>query len=264
MPLSMPMPALLLLKVLEPSLHKVFDGPLGLLHRLRREVGSGLVGEDAVLIPVVHTVLDQDKGLADCALAVLQADGVGSSRAPWVLLAVDDGQARVADAKAAVLVDGLNIRRLVDVEGLAASNGCVVEVDGAGDQRELVARNAGAGLEVAPSVRTMLVKSGKYALRIVDLLIANLVHPQAPRLLEIVLLVELGVVGGEAGILVLVARLNLGDVDIADVVQELVRERLDLLAISADSQELLDILLKASSLGVQQGIGADIVAVLAI
>ena len=54
----------------------------------------------------------------------------------------------------------------------------------------------------------------------------------------------------KAGILGLVAGLNLGGVDIADVVQELVGERLDLLAVSTDGQELLDILLKLSILGV--------------
>lgn len=41
-----------------------------------------------------------------------------------------------------------------------------------------------------------------------DLLIANLIQPQAPRLLKIVLLVEFTVIGGKAGILIAVARLD--------------------------------------------------------
>lgn len=97
-----------------------------------------------------------------------------------------------------------------------------------------------------------------------DLLIANLIQPQAPRLLKIVLLVEVTVIGGKAGILIPVARLDLGDVDIADVVQKLICERLDLLAVSANSQELLDVLFKASCLGIQQRSRADIVAVFAV
>lgn len=156
MPMSTTMPALFL-KILEPSLDKVLDGPLRLLHRLRGKVVAGLVGEHAVLVPVMHAVLDQDEGLADGALAVLQTDGVRGGGAPGVLLAVDDGQARVADAEAAVLVDRFDVRGLVDVESLAADDGGVVEVNSAGDQRELVARDAGAGLEVAPSGRGVLV-----------------------------------------------------------------------------------------------------------
>lgn len=148
---------LVLLKILKPSLHKVLFGPLRLLDRLRGEVGRSLVREHAVLVPVVHAVLDQDEGLADGALAVLEADGVRGGRAPGVLLAVDDGQPRIADVEAAVLVDGLDVRGLVDVEGLAAGDGGVVQVDGAGDQRELVPWNTGAGLEVTPSVNDMLV-----------------------------------------------------------------------------------------------------------
>lgn len=153
--MSMSMPALL--KVLKPSLHKVLDGPLRLLHRLRGEVGGGLIGKQSVLVPVVHAVLNQDKGFADGAFAILEADGVRGGRAPGVLLAVNDGQARVADVEATVLVDGLDVRRLVDVEGLAAGDGRVVKVDGTGDQRKLVVRDTGPGLEEAPSVGTMLV-----------------------------------------------------------------------------------------------------------
>ena len=113
---------------------------------------TGLVGEHAVLVPVVHAVLDQDKWLADGALAVLKTNSVRGGGAPGILLAVDDGQAGVADAEAAVLVDGLDVRGLVDVEGLAADDRGVVQVDGARDQGQLVARDAGSGLEVAPSV----------------------------------------------------------------------------------------------------------------
>lgn len=146
------MSALLLLKILQPSLDKVLDSPLRFLDRLGREIVTGLVGEHAVLVPVVHAVLDQDKWLADGALAVLKTNSVRGGGAPGILLAVDDGQAGVADAEAAVLVDGLDVRGLVDVEGLAADDRGVVQVDGARDQGQLVARDAGSGLEVAPSV----------------------------------------------------------------------------------------------------------------
>ena len=156
-------PAVRLLKVLEPSLHRVLEGSLRLLNRLRREVGCSLIGKHAVLVPVVHAILDQDEGLANGALAVLEADGMRSGRAPGVLLAINDGQTRVADAEAAVLVDGLDVRRPVDVEGLAAGDRSEVEIDGARNQRELVARDAGASLEVAPSGRTMLVEFDKIA-----------------------------------------------------------------------------------------------------
>lgn len=114
---------------------------LGLLrvgHRPRRQLRVGLVGEQPVLVPVVHAVLDQDERLACRAGPVGLADGVRRRGAPGVLLAVDDGQARIAYAEAAVLVYGLEIRGLGNVEGGAAGEGRVVEVDQPRYQREPV------------------------------------------------------------------------------------------------------------------------------
>jgi hypothetical protein len=120
---------------------------------VRRDI-DGLVGEQAVLVPVVHGAGDQLEGLAGGAGAVVRC-GVEGRRVrrrwpPWVLLAVDDGQAWVRDVEASVAVDAVYVRRRGDVEGLDACDAHVLQSAGAGDQRELVLGSTGAGLEEAP------------------------------------------------------------------------------------------------------------------
>lgn len=93
---------------------------------VRRRVHR-LVGEEAVLVPVVDRVGDEDEGLADGGGAVVRGGVEGGrvrgGRAPGVDLPVDEGEARVGDAEAAVLVDRVGVGGLGDVEGLDADYG---------------------------------------------------------------------------------------------------------------------------------------------
>ena len=93
----------------------------------RQEVGrdvDGLVGEQAVLIPVVHGASNQHEGLAGGVGAVVcrgvEGRRVCRRRPPWVLLAIDHSQAWVRDVEASPFIDGIDIWRRGDVESLDA------------------------------------------------------------------------------------------------------------------------------------------------
>lgn len=135
---------------------------------------------------MVDAARDQQEGLARGARPVarhaIEGRGVGRGWAPGVALAVNDGEARVGDVEAAELVDGVDVRWGRDVEGESADVAEVLEVHGAGSEREAVFWDAGSGDEVAP-------------------LSAVLVWPWAPVLADVVLGVVGCVVGAEAFVL---------------------------------------------------------------
>ena len=101
---------------------------------------------------MVHCVVDEDEWLADSALPTARTviERVRGCRAPGVPLAIEERQTRVGDVISAVFVDALDVGRRGAVEGVAADEGRVFEIDGAADERNLVLGNAGSGLQVAP------------------------------------------------------------------------------------------------------------------
>ena len=103
-----------------PLPHKSDLESLRVGHRRRRQAWPCFVGKEAVLVPVVHPVLDQNKRLARCATPLRLAQGVRRGCPPRVRLAIDDGQPRIADIKAAVPVNGVHVGGSGDVEGFTA------------------------------------------------------------------------------------------------------------------------------------------------
>lgn len=73
---------------------------------------------------MVHGAVDQNERLADSVGAVMRCGVEGrcvrGRWSPWVLLAVDHGQAWVGEVEAAVLVDDGYVGRGGDVEGFDA------------------------------------------------------------------------------------------------------------------------------------------------
>lgn len=132
------LPTLLPLPLLHPRPHKFDFGALRLGNSLWRQMRRRLVGKQAVLVPVMHTFVDENERLADGAFPLRQPDPVRRGVSPGVPLSVDNGQARVADMDSAVLVDALNLRGGGDVEGFAADDRGVLEVDKARNKWELV------------------------------------------------------------------------------------------------------------------------------
>ncbi|KAK5636058.1 hypothetical protein RRF57_011770 [Xylaria bambusicola] len=113
---------MLLLELLQPRLDKYGFLLLGFGDRSGRELGGRLVGEQAVLVPVVHGFIDQDVGFRGCGLAFREADSVDAGCTPGIPLAVDPGEARVAQFETAVFVDGFGVGGLGDVERVAADH----------------------------------------------------------------------------------------------------------------------------------------------
>ena len=149
---------------------------------------------------------------------------MGRRAPPRILLAVNECEAGVADAVAAVCVDGCGVGGRGDVEGVAADEGFVVEGDGAGDEGELGCGDGGAGLEEAP-------------------LGAVLVGPAAPGLGKVGLGVEGCVVGGVAFVCCFAAcdaGLDEGCVDPGDEVEHLGGEGCGLRGVAACCYEPLD------------------------
>ena len=122
------MRVLVLVPLQHPLQHELDLLGLGVADGQRRqEVGrdvDGLVGEEAVLVPVVHGAGDEYEGLASGVGAVVcrgvEGRGVRCGRPPWVLLAVDHGQAWVCDVEASVFINGLGIGRRGDIEAIDA------------------------------------------------------------------------------------------------------------------------------------------------
>lgn len=132
---------------------------------------AGGVGDLPVLVPMVHGAFDQDEGLAGRAVAARGAlvESVRAGGAPGVDLAVDVGEAWAGDAflevsvetffgvvwclqrgleltVTAVFVDPVDIGWGCDVESFPADGRRVLEIYLAGNDGELVIRDAGAGL----------------------------------------------------------------------------------------------------------------------
>ena len=176
LPLPLPLPPLP-----HPSPHKRHLPRLRLPHRRRRQLPRRLIPKQPVLIPMMHRALNEYKRPIRRTDPLPRNGRMRRRPAPRILLPVDDGQPIVRDAVAAVLVDGVDVRRGGDVEGVAADGFREGEVDQAADEREDGARDAGAGLQEAP-------------------LGAVLVGPGAPGLRQVVLRVEGGVVGVVAAV----------------------------------------------------------------
>ncbi len=135
------LPTLFLLPFFQPRLDKRDLGPLRFSNGPRREIRRRLVRKQAVLVPVVHTLIDKNKRLGDGAGPPWKPNAMRRGVPPRVSLAVNAGQPGVPDVDAPVLVDALDLRRGGDVEGLTADDRGVVQVDEAGDERELVGRD---------------------------------------------------------------------------------------------------------------------------
>lgn len=80
---------------------------------------------------------------------------------PRVRLPTDNGESRISNVEATILVHDLNIRWGGDVEGIATDDTQILEIDRARDQRELIARHATASLQVTISFIRVLVDSCK-------------------------------------------------------------------------------------------------------
>lgn len=168
---------------------------------------------------------------------------------PRIRLSVNNRKSRIVDFEATMLIDDLNIGWCVDVEGVATDNAQVVEVDDAGDQRQLVRGHATTGLEKAPSTRTnkpvslprpMLHLHSPHCIH--NSLSAVLVRPAPPLLGDIVLLVKGRIVAREALIRRLALRVtwsNCGEVNVTNPIQELVDEFIALLAVASRSNQFL-------------------------
>lgn len=122
---------MLLLKFLHPLLHE--DGllPLRVGDGGRGQRGRRLVREQAVLVPVVDGLGDQDVRLRGGGLALGEPDRVHACRAPRVPLTVDPGETGVGEVETAVFVDGVDVGLRCQVESIAADNRRVLEVDSA-------------------------------------------------------------------------------------------------------------------------------------
>lgn len=195
---------------------------------------------------MVHRARNQHERFLHRIRSVLRPRRVRRRAAPGVLLAVDEGQARITEVVAAVAVDCGGVRRKGDVEGGAADDGFVVEGDGAGDEGQLVFWHRGAGLQVAP-------------------LGAVLVGPAAPGLGDVVLGVECGVVGGIAFVCRLAAceaGLDEGRVDVADEVEHLGREGCGLRGVAAGGDKVRDCAGEVCWSGMEGAVGGDVAAVL--
>lgn len=175
---------------------------------------------------MMHALLDQIKRLLSTILPPAPNRPLTSSQRrdlpPRIRLAPNDRKTRIRDVEAAVLVRQGCVRGCGDAEGVAADYAEVFEVDGAGQQWELVMRHTAAGLEVAP-------------LRAVH------VRPAAPlRSRPVVLLVVRLVVRGVALVLCLVlrsTRRGIRGVDVADVVQQWCCEFTDRADVAARREE---------------------------
>jgi hypothetical protein len=78
---------------------------------------------------MVYAIRNQDKRLTDSRLSGRKADLVRRSSPPRIILAVDEGYARVAEVPAAELVDGFDVGWRGDVELLAARDCAIFYVD---------------------------------------------------------------------------------------------------------------------------------------
>lgn len=195
---------------------------------------------------MVHRAANQHKRFLHRIGPVLRPGRVRRDATPGVLLAVDEGQARIGEVVAAVAVDGGGVRGVRNVEGVAADDGFVVEGDGAGDEGQLGRGHRCAGLQVAP-------------------LGAVLVGPAAPGLGDVVLRVEGGVVVGVAvvcGLAAGEAGLHEGGVDVADVIEHLRREGCGLRGVAAGCDEVRDYACEVCGGGVEGAVSGDLAAIL--
>lgn len=143
---------LVLLPLLQPSLDKSRLLSLHILDALWWEGRVGLVREDAILIPVVDCVRDEDEWLTSGALALFCAliKGMHSSRSPRVDLAINESETRVGYIIAPVLVDSVSVRWRSPVEGIVADQFTEWKVDQARQDGLLVRWDTRTGLEISP------------------------------------------------------------------------------------------------------------------
>ena len=141
-----------LLPLLQPRLHGPDFFLLRILHRLGRQIWCCDIRVQAILIPVMNTMLDQNEGLASRRFPVRSANPVRRCGSPRIGSTIDDGDAWVAEVHAAQFVHGFDIRKGGDVEGSAAEGGGIVQVDETRDQGELILWYTRARLEVTPSI----------------------------------------------------------------------------------------------------------------
>lgn len=136
--------ALLVLPLLEPLSDKANDGLVRISNLAGRQMLLLFSRRHSRLVPVVHAVVDKKEGFAGGGLAVGLANRVDTGSSPRVLSTVDVSQARVAKLEAAILVDGVDVGRLGDVEEVRAVPRCVVERHSARHEGQLVLRHARA------------------------------------------------------------------------------------------------------------------------
>lgn len=145
---------LLVLKLLKPVAHNL-DLLVVHINNLRRgqaRLRLG-IGAKARLVPVMHAPVNELKGLLGRRRAAREADGVAAGRAPRILGAVDDGQPRVAEVEAAVLVDVVHLRARGDVEVEPARVRAVLGREGARHHGPDVFGRRGSVEVVSPSGR---------------------------------------------------------------------------------------------------------------
>ena len=161
---------------------------------------------------------------------------------PRVVLAVDEGDAGVAEIESTELVDGFNVGRGRDVEFFAAGDCAVFHVDEAGYHGELVFWCAGAGLPVSPLRASLVSPLTRHRVR-VEL---GFVHGVADRVASI----QSQILAASS----LVA-LDVGS-DVTNVVQEAVCQVLQLLLVTGCDKPLLDIRFKMAGAGVENVVGS--------
>jgi hypothetical protein len=144
-----------LMPLLQPRLNKPHLLTLRALDRARRQTLRRLIRKQTILIPMVHRPLDQHPRLTRRTRTIQHIFLPSQrrkrrNRTPRISLSADVRKAGVRDIAPAVLVDDGHIRWGGEVERIPANLRFVLEGEEAGDQRELVGGDAGAGLKVAP------------------------------------------------------------------------------------------------------------------
>lgn len=113
----------LVLPLVQPGLDKLDFLLLGIGYWLRWQLGGCLVGEESIFVPVVNSVVNHDKRLAESALSSPCAPfvGVRCGWTPWIPFTVEECKTWVGDIVTAVLVDALDVRRCRNIETVAAN-----------------------------------------------------------------------------------------------------------------------------------------------
>lgn len=83
-----------------------------------------------IFVPVVHTPIDQLERFGRRRIPVRQADSMRPRGPPWILLPVNNGEARIAEVEATMLVNDVDVRTSGEIECRFAEVRAVFEAEG--------------------------------------------------------------------------------------------------------------------------------------